>query len=1038
MEKFKLILSKISKHLFGTRASGLYILIFAAAIGIATFVENDFGTSAAQKVIYRARWFELLLILFSISILVNIFRYRMIQQRKWSLVTFHLAILVILIGAGITRYFSYEGIMHIRENDSSNSFLSSETFLQFDIQKDGRSYSIDEEVLFASLGNNKWSESYLVGNDRIDVKVDRFIPNPEQVIEDDPNGSALLKIVIGGLNGREEYFIKEGERKRIRNLNYNYTPNYIPGAINILYRNDSLLMRSDRPLTQMVMATQQKDTLYPENGYQMLRLRSLYSDGKNNFVFGDFHPKGNVSLVSTNNKVKNESLTALDMSVSINGEEEKIVVYGQKGMPGRPVTVNNEAIRMDVSYGAKPVHLPFSVHLYDFIMEKYPGTNSAASYASEVQLNDPRDNYSLDYRIYMNHILDYDGYRFFQSSYDQDEKGTYLSVNHDFWGTWVSYIGYILITIGLVWALFSKKSRFHKASQQLKKLRAQRNNTFILLLFLLPAGILWANPTPSGPQNVVDASHAELFSTIVVQDHKGRMKPIHTLTREVLRKIARKESLFGLSADQVILSMMANPGEWQELPMIKLGKHEDIHELLVVSDKRAAYSAFFDKNGAYKLRDEVRRAYGLQPIDRTVFEKELMKIDERLNIVSMIYSGRLLRIIPVPGDPNNTWVSNHLQGHDNERVEQPVAEKFFAAYPPALQQAMNTGDYSFVNKMIEELDVYQREKGAEVRPSDAKLDAEVLLNELNVFGRLSLVYLLLGLAFLTLLFVNVFKPNVSLKWPYRILFGLIVASFIFHTVGLGLRWYVSGRAPWSNGYESMIYIAWTSCLAGLIFTRRSLGGLAATMILSATVLLVATLSYLDPEITPLVPVLRSYWLTIHVSMEAGSYGFLMLGALIGLINLILMVFLNSKNKERIKRIGKEMTLISEMTLMGGLVMISVGTYLGGVWANESWGRYWGWDAKETWALVTILIYAFILHMRLIPGLKGVYAFSLASLFGWASVIMTYYGVNYYLSGLHSYAAGDPVPIPNWVYYVVASCILISLLAYWKKRKYSVF
>ncbi len=236
----------------------------------------------------------------------------------------------------------------------------------------------------------------------------------------------------------------------------------------------------------------------------------------------------------------------------------------------------------------------------------------------------------------------------------------------------------------------------------------------------------------------------------------------------------------------------------------------------------------------------------------------------------------------------------------------------------------------------------------------------------------------------------------------------------------------------------MIYIAWTSCLAGLIFTRRSLGGLAATMILSATVLLVATLSYLDPEITPLVPVLRSYWLTIHVSMEAGSYGFLMLGALIGLINLILMVFLNSKNKERIKRIGKEMTLISEMTLMGGLVMISVGTYLGGVWANESWGRYWGWDAKETWALVTILIYAFILHMRLIPGLKGVYAFSLASLFGWASVIMTYYGVNYYLSGLHSYAAGDPVPIPNWVYYVVASCILISLLAYWKKRKYSVF
>jgi ABC-type transport system involved in cytochrome c biogenesis permease subunit len=164
----------------------------------------------------------------------------------------------------------------------------------------------------------------------------------------------------------------------------------------------------------------------------------------------------------------------------------------------------------------------------------------------------------------------------------------------------------------------------------------------------------------------------------------------------------------------------------------------------------------------------------------------------------------------------------------------------------------------------------------------------------------------------------------------------------------------------------------------------------------------------------------------------------MLGALIGLINLILMMFLTQNNKERIRRIGTEMTYISEMTLIGGLIMVSIGTYLGGVWANESWGRYWGWDAKETWALVTILVYAFILHMRLIPGLRGIYAFNLASLFGWGSVIMTYYGVNYYLSGLHSYAAGDPVPVPQWVYLVVGSFILISVVAYFRKRKFDIF
>jgi len=279
----------------------------------------------------------------------------------------------------------------------------------------------------------------------------------------------------------------------------------------------------------------------------------------------------------------------------------------------------------------------------------------------------------------------------------------------------------------------------------------------------------------------------------------------------------------------------------------------------------------------------------------------------------------------------------------------------------------------------------------------------------------------------------VFNPKAKVLKYSKYIIWLVVAGFAFHTIGLGIRWYVSERAPWSNGYESLIYIAWTTTLAGIIFTRKSLGGLAATMILAGTILLVAMLSYLDPEITPLVPVLKSYWLTIHVSLIAGSYGFLMLGAIIGMINLILMIFLTEDNKKRIKEIITEMTYISEMTLVGGLVMISIGTYLGGVWANESWGRYWGWDAKETWALVTILVYAFILHMRIIPRLYSLYNYNLATLFGFASVAMTYFGVNYYLSGLHSYAAGDPVPIPTWVYIAVFCAVVVSVSAFWRKK-----
>jgi cytochrome c-type biogenesis protein CcsB len=1037
MDKLLAIVKKYISPIFNTRAAGLYMLLFAAAIGVATFIENDFGTSSAQKVVFKSWWFELLLVLFGITIIVNIFKFRMIPQKKWALLTFHSSMIVILIGAGVTRYFGYEGIMHIRENDTSNTFLSAETYLNFEVINAKNTYQFNEQVLFATLGNNKVEESYLIGNDLIEVKVKDFIPNPIQNLEDTPDGKPTVKIVMAGVSGREEYYLSQGETRRIRNLIFNFKEEQISNAINISYKDDFLGIKSVEVLTQMTMTTQEVDTLYPAEGYYPLKLRSMYAQENGSFVVGDFKKNGTLSVKSEGNKVKGESMTALLADVSVNGETREAYIYGKKGLPGRPAILKFENMSLAVSYGAKEVALPFSIKLYDFIMERYPGTNNASSYASEVQLIDARKNIKNDFRIYMNNILNYGGYRFFQSSFDQDEKGTYLSVNNDFWGTWISYLGYFLLTLGMIISLFSKKNRFYKVSQNIKKMRA-KSGTFSAILFLLFVGTgVTAQKViePVAIQNSIDIDHADKFSQIIVQDHKGRMKPLHTMTREIMRKIARKESLNGLSAEQVVLGMFSNSREWHTVPMIKLGKHEKILNKLNVSGNRATYNDFFNEKGEYILKEEVRRAYGLQPIDRGVYEKELMKIDERVNITSMVYSGRLFKIIPVANDPNNTWVSSQLSDHGQAPMDVPVANKFFGSYVPALREATQTNDYTLVNKMLDELADYQRSTSAEVIPSPAKAKAEILLNKLNVFGRLAVVYILLGLAFLFFLFLSVFRPKTKLKKVYNVLFGLVVLGFAFHTLGLGLRWFVSGRAPWSNGYESMIYIAWTTTLAGVIFSRKSFGGLAATMVLAATVLLVASLSYLDPEITPLVPVLKSYWLTIHVSLEAGSYGFLMLGAIIGLINLLLMIFLTEKNKERVYRMIKEMSYISELTLIGGLFMVSIGTYLGGVWANESWGRYWGWDAKETWALVTILVYAFILHMRIIPKLGGLYAYNLASLFGWASVVMTYYGVNYYLSGLHSYAAGDPVPVPQWVYTVVISLIVISALAYWRKRKY---
>jgi cytochrome c-type biogenesis protein CcsB len=1028
------LLKRLIEPIFTTRAAGLYMLLFATAIGIGTFIENDYGTSSAQHVIYKSWWFTLLLSLFCITIAVNMVRFKMVRQKKWALLTFHLAMIVILIGAGITRYFGYEGIMHIREDDASNSFLSSETHLLFKVRKGERIYEFDEPVLFSSLGNNNWKESYLIGNDRVDVTVKEFIPNPAQVLEDGLMGQPTIKIVFGGMGGREEYFMIPGERRRIRNVLFNFSDTPIPEAVNIAYKDKGLLVKVDRMMTQRVMATQEVDTLHPQEAFHPLRLRALYSDGSNGFVFGDFNPRGVVRTTSSGIKVKNESLTALRIEVGINGNSEEVLVQGQKGVEGRPAIVHGENLDLAISYGSKVLELPFSLKLYDFIMERYPGTNSATSYASEVQLIDDRINLKEDHRIFMNNVLDHEGYRFFQSSYDQDELGTYLSVNHDFVGTWVTYFGYILLTIGLVLSLFSKKSRFQRLSESIRTIRGKA------VAIILLAG-LSAFPSSLTAQKVIDQSssrsiisqeHADRFSKVVVQDHRGRMKPMHTLTREVMRKVRRRESMDGLSADQVVLSMFVDAKSWYGVPMIKLGEHEKIHNELGVPGPLASYADFFSTDGRYELGDAVARANGLQPIDRGVYEKELIKIDERVNIMNMVFGGHLFKIIPVPGDANNTWVS----GHDHGSVQNPVAEKFFNAYIPALQEAMVSNNYSMPDQLLTELSAYQTEQGAAVMPSHSEIEAEIFLNELNIFNRLAVFYALLGLAFLFFLFFSVFKPSVDLGKIYKVMFTLLVIGFALHTLGLGLRWYVSGRAPWSNGYESMIYIAWTTVLAGVLFTRKSFGGSAATMILSATVLLVAMLSYLDPEITPLVPVLRSYWLTIHVSMEAGSYGFLALGAVIGLINLILMIFLTKKNEQRVHRLVKEMSYLSEMTLIGGLTMISIGTYLGGVWANESWGRYWGWDAKETWALVTILVYAFILHMRIIPKMQGLYIYNLTSLFGLASVVMTYYGVNYYLSGLHSYAAGDPVPVPQWVYITVGLLIAIGIAAFVRKRRFT--
>jgi len=1025
MSEKKTILNRFINTFFGRKAALFYILAFALAIGVATFVENDFGTDSAQKVIYQSWWFELLLILFSGSILKNILDFRLVQRRMWAVLCFHLSIIVIIIGAGVTRYWGFEGMMHIREGASSNQFLSSEAYLQLRFSKDGTEYTMQEPVLWSSLGSNHFEESYQIAGELVEVKLKEIYFNPEYEIVSSESGQALLKVVFGSSEGRASYYLEYPSQRVIGGVPFYFGPGQMPGVFCInLDEAGQPLVYSDKPYAYMRMADQSQfeigaDSIMP------LALRSLYRWNDKAFVFGEFQSSARLERRQGDQKIKAGTDVGLAFEVEHQGETKELYLVGYKGGRGNYQDLDLGTMQMSMAYGSVYKPVDFSIKLHDFEMQRYPGTNSPASYASEVEVFNGADE-NFRFRIFMNNILNYGGYRFFQSSYDRDELGTYLSVNHDYWGTLITYIGYALLTLGMIWTLLSRNTRFYQLGQQIKAIRQKRGAAIILLLCSFQA---ISQTELQSDLHPVSAEHADYFSTVLVQDIRGRMKPMHTLSREVMRKLSGKEEYRGLSADQVLLSVWSNNAEWYAEPMIKLPYHPKWQELGFETPVQP-YKAFFNTDGSYKLAAEVQAANAVIDKEKGTWEKALLKLDEKVNIYNMMLSGYLLKIVPLEGDENNTWVSDYSHGQQSSIV----ADRLFPAYLEALRRARESQDYSLANGIITELKKYQNAQDADILPSERQRSLEITLNKLKVFNRLALVYTLLGVAFLINLFLQVFRPQSRFKTMHQILLSLLLLAFAFHTLGLGLRWYVSGRAPWSNGYESMIYIAWTGTLAGLLFSRKSSGALAATNVLSGVVLLIAMLSFLNPEITPLVPVLRSYWLTIHVSLEAGSYGFLMLGALIGVINLLLMIFLNSENKGRIRDMVSEMTKLSEMTLIGGLFMLSIGTYLGGVWANESWGRYWGWDAKETWALVSILVYAFILHMRFVPGLKGAFAFNFASLFGLASIIMTYYGVNYYLSGLHSYAAGDPVPIPAWVYYSILSLAIISMLAYWRQSQ----
>ena len=1021
------MLKRFFQFFLSVKLASLLLLVFAAVIGVATFIENDFGRVTAKALIYSKWWFELILFMLLINLIYNLKRYNLFRKEKLAVLTFHMAFIIILIGSAITRYHSFEGMMHIREGEESNIIVSDDTFLQVRVDNRKLQLDYDKKLYLSGISNNSFSIPLDFLDNEISIEYVDFLPNVRDTFLQSENGVQTLHLVVPGDNGMQSEYLKINEQRKIKNNVFAFN-NMSDFAINIFYKDSILYCKAPFEVQSMKMSDRSSDS-FSANTEFVLSQRTLYSVNELNFVLKDIIENGNDDIYSSSNVMSDGSTDALKVKINCNEESKEVILYGGKGFTSKLEEHKVGGLYFNISYGSKNYYTPFSIKLRDFQLERYPGSMSPSSFAAEVTVKDGKVN--EDHRIFMNTVLDYRGYRFFQSSYDQDELGTILSVNHDLLGTLVSYLGYFLLALGMIMVFFTSKTRFAFLNKQLNKIKS-KVALLTAVLFLSINVTAETNLDSLLNANAINVEHIKNFEKLLIQDNGGRIKPVNTICSEFLRKIARKNKIAEQNPTQIVVGMMKNPKLWSNVPMIKIS-HDKLKLLLQTEESRVSFRTFFSEDGDYILKDEVDRVNSKAPIDRDKYDKDIITVDERINICFTIYNGDIFRFFPLANDSNNTWYTARENSFFSNK-DSLFVTNIMLMYMNSLNRALVDNNWATCDSVVSYISKFQIRYGEKIIPKDYKVELEVLYNKLNIFSNLFMYYFMIGFIFLIILIIRIFKNN-SLDKLLKFIFFLIILGFIVQTLGLAARWVISGHAPWSNGYESMIYISWATMLSGIIFSLRSKLTLAATTLVTSLFLMVAHLNWLDPEITNIVPVLNSYWLMIHVSIITASYGFLALGAVLGLFSLWLIIFTNENTKNKLLFTIKELTLINEKSITIGLFMLTIGTFLGGVWANESWGRYWGWDPKETWALVSVLIYAFVLHMRLIPALSSFYTFNLATLVAIWSIIMTYFGVNYYLSGLHSYAAGDPMPIPSFVYYLIVITFITAILARNKFKRY---
>lgn len=627
------------------------------------------------------------------------------------------------------------------------------------------------------------------------------------------------------------------------------------------------------------------------------------------------------------------------------------------------------------------VTLPVSVRLDTFYVECYPGTPAPSDYVSCLTVF--RAGGQEKAVVSMNRIYHYGGYRFYQSSFDEDGRGSWLMVNCDPWGIAVTYAGYILMALAMLSVLFSARSRFRQLLQ---------HSFLCRVIVLIGVGVGMSTETfaiePVKKLPALSLQEAEDFGRLQVV-YNDRQAPVHTLARDFTFKLTGKASWKGLTSGQVMSGWLFFPEIWQKEPMLEINNKE--LQRLLGCGVYAAVIDLFAANGNYRLAPLLVKArkHGQQ----NALDKSLIGLDEKVQLIIMLQQGTLLKMFPDDNGGQHRWYTptEPLPASYTE-TEQRVVQGVFSV----LKERLLESDTGRIERIIRSLHLFQQKHGKTILLPAMRVQAEIFYNCWSLSDWLFKINLFLGV--LALIFFLSSRERIP-----RIFFVLLTIAVLVHTLNLILRIYISSRLPFGNGYETMLFMAWFVMLLPLFFYRRFQLLIAFGFLFSGFALLVAHLIQMNPQISPLVPVLSSSWLSIHVSLIMMSYALLGVIALNSLTSFLILVFSREGERSRILRRIERLAVLSRIFLYPGVFLLGAGIFIGAVWANVSWGRYWGWDPKEVWALITFMVYALAFHsqsLKLFASSWTLHVFMFSVFF---LVLMTYFGVNYFLGGMHSYA-----------------------------------